>query len=150
MASKKEASNLGGRGRNKRTSGVDRVVGQKLRLRRKILQMSQRSLAQRIGITPQQLQKYEAGRNRVSAVRLYQLADELKVPLPWFFPQATSETAPSTPPARPITDFGTHRSSANEDDIISMLTYFQRIGNLDARRILVMLACFLSSDRSND
>jgi transcriptional regulator with XRE-family HTH domain len=148
MATKRESSNLAGRGRNKRTSGVDRIVGQKLRLRRTILQMSQHDLAQKIGITSQQLQKYEAGHNRVSAARLYQLAEELKVPLPWFFAEATSEAAspvPATAAEEPTADDATRRTGAPEDDIIRLLTHYQRISNPEIRRILVMLACFLSS-----
>jgi len=156
MTSKRQSPDPDERRRNKRTSGVDRIVGQKLRLRRTILQMSQHDLALKIGITSQQLQKYEAGHNRVSAARLYQLAEELKVPLPWFFAEAPSETVPAASVAEPMNEEAPHLSNAAagprhagamEEDIIRLLTYYQRIGNPEDRRMLVRLACFLSSDR---
>jgi transcriptional regulator with XRE-family HTH domain len=152
MTSNPQLPAVEGRGRNKRTSGVDRIVGQKLRLRRTILQMSQHDLARKIGITSQQLQKYEAGHNRVSAARLYQLAEQLKVPLPWFFAEATSDaaelaSAELSPCASPID--APERANGADDDIISLLTHFQRIGNPEARRLLVKLAALLCCDQGN-
>jgi transcriptional regulator with XRE-family HTH domain len=152
MTTNRQPPILDGRGRNKRTSGVDRIVGQKLRLRRTILQMSQHDLACKIGITSQQLQKYEAGHNRVSAARLYQLAEELKVPLPWFFAEANAdavaEPESEEAPRRPTAD-APERANGAEDDIIRLLTYYQRIDNPEARRLLVKLAAFLCCTRAD-
>lgn len=64
---------------------VDIFVGKKLRLRRKLLGLSQETLASAVGITFQQVQKYERGVNRVSASRLAEFADALKVPVVYFF-----------------------------------------------------------------
>lgn len=64
---------------------VDLHVGGRLRLRRKSLGLSQTTVAEAVGLTFQQLQKYERGSNRISASRLYALAHLLKVQVGWFF-----------------------------------------------------------------
>lgn len=64
---------------------VDVMVGKRVRLRRLQLSLSQTDLANRLGITFQQVQKYEKGTNRVSCSRLSEIAAILKVPIPFFF-----------------------------------------------------------------
>lgn len=64
---------------------VDVHVGKRLRLRRTILGMSQESLGDSIGVTFQQVQKYERGINRMGASRLYDFSRVLQVPVSFFF-----------------------------------------------------------------
>lgn len=64
---------------------IDRCVGLRIRLRRMELGVSQGKLAQALGITFQQVQKYERAANRISASKLYELAHVLKVPPSYFF-----------------------------------------------------------------
>ena len=64
---------------------VDAHVGARLRLRRKLIGMSQEQLADALGITFQQVQKYERGANRISASKLYDAAQALSVPIGFFF-----------------------------------------------------------------
>ena len=64
---------------------TDIQVGKRLRLRRGILGMSQENLAEILGVTFQQVQKYEKGINRVSASRLYEIAKALNVKVSFFF-----------------------------------------------------------------
>lgn len=64
---------------------IDLHVGQKLRQRRCLLGMTQQRLAESVGIKFQQIQKYESGANRVSASRLWALAEALDVPVAYFF-----------------------------------------------------------------
>jgi transcriptional regulator with XRE-family HTH domain len=64
---------------------LDAHIGQRIRQRRQLLNMSQSDVASRIGITFQQLQKYEVGSNRVSASRLWEIADILGVQVSYFF-----------------------------------------------------------------
>lgn len=64
---------------------IDVMVGKRVRLRRLQLSMSQGGLADRLGISFQQVQKYEKGTNRVSSSRLYDIADILDVPITFFF-----------------------------------------------------------------
>jgi transcriptional regulator with XRE-family HTH domain len=54
--------------------------------------MSQTALADRLGVTFQQLQKYESGANRISASRLWQIAEALEVPVSWFFMEIDADT----------------------------------------------------------
>ena len=64
---------------------VDLHVGQRLRHRRWLVGMTQQQLATAVGIKFQQIQKYESGANRISASRLYDLANALDVPVSFFF-----------------------------------------------------------------
>jgi transcriptional regulator with XRE-family HTH domain len=64
---------------------IDRHVGNRVRMRRLLIGMSQEKLGELLGITFQQVQKYEKGSNRVSASRLYYLAQILGVPVQFFF-----------------------------------------------------------------
>lgn len=66
---------------------VDVHVGQRLRVRRSLLGLSQEKLAESIGLTFQQIQKYERGMNRISAGRLYQFSKILDVPVAYFYDQ---------------------------------------------------------------
>ena len=74
----------------RRTTPVDRLVGARMRLRRQSLGMSQTELGEKIGVTFQQIQKYELGANRVGAGRLASVATALGVPLTFFFEEMTS------------------------------------------------------------
>jgi transcriptional regulator with XRE-family HTH domain len=64
---------------------IDVHVGLQVRLRRKELKISQEKLAETLGLTFQQVQKYERGANRISASKLYEIARTLRVPMGWFF-----------------------------------------------------------------
>src|SRR4051812_16255430 len=68
---------------------VDVHVGQRLRVRRSLMGLSQEKLAESIGLTFQQIQKYERGMNRISAGRLYQFSKILDVPVTYFYDQIT-------------------------------------------------------------
>jgi transcriptional regulator with XRE-family HTH domain len=71
---------------------VDVHVGSRVRLRRTLLGMSQGKLGDAIGLTFQQVQKYERGANRVSSSRLYDLANVLDVPVSYFFDEMPAAT----------------------------------------------------------
>ncbi len=64
---------------------VDRHVGSRVRLRRQIMNMSQEKLGEELGVTFQQVQKYERGTNRIGAGRLWTLARVLEVPVSFFY-----------------------------------------------------------------
>ncbi|KQV81468.1 helix-turn-helix transcriptional regulator [Rhizobium sp. Root1220] len=69
----------------KSTNAIDVYVGSRVRLRRKVIGMSQASLADSLGITFQQIQKYEKGVNRIGASRLQLIAEIFGVPVGFFF-----------------------------------------------------------------
>jgi transcriptional regulator with XRE-family HTH domain len=69
----------------KRVTEVDAKAGQRLRIRRTELGITQAAVAERLGVTFQQVQKYEKGANRLSVGRLQQLTDFLEIPMSYFF-----------------------------------------------------------------
>lgn len=69
---------------------IDRHVGARVRMRRLLVSMSQEKLGEALGITFQQIQKYEKGANRIGASRLQQIAKILGVPVEFFFDGAPS------------------------------------------------------------
>ena len=73
----------------KRPNPTDIYVGSRIRMRRKMLGLSQEKLGEKLGITFQQIQKYEKGTNRVGASRLQAMSDALEVPVSFFFPEST-------------------------------------------------------------
>jgi transcriptional regulator with XRE-family HTH domain len=74
-----------GAGKESRPRPIDVHVGSRIRLRRTLLGMSQERLGEALGLTFQQVQKYETGVNRVSASRLFDLSRVLDVPIGFFF-----------------------------------------------------------------
>src|SRR5437870_7850466 len=71
--------------RKKAPNPIDQHVGRRVRMRRKMLAMSQQKLGAALGLTFQQVQKYEKGANRIGASRLQQIAHILQVPVSFFF-----------------------------------------------------------------
>ncbi len=76
----------------KPVNSIDKHVGSRVRMRRMMLDMSQTKLGDALGVTFQQVQKYEKGTNRISASRLQHISHILQVPIPFFF-----EGAPHVP-----------------------------------------------------
>src|SRR5216684_737109 len=77
--------NLGRGEKDGRPSPIDVHVGSRIRLRRTLLGLSQERLGDALGLTFQQVQKYERGANRVGASRLFDLSRVLDVPISYFF-----------------------------------------------------------------
>jgi transcriptional regulator with XRE-family HTH domain len=94
--------------RDSRPSPIDIHVGSRVRLRRTLLGMSQERLGDALGLTFQQVQKYERGVNRVGASRLFDISRVLDVPISYFFddmPEGMSETPVSGPRGRMYGNF---------------------------------------------
>jgi len=72
------------------TTDVDRMIGQRIRLARKMAKLSQSQLAQGLGVTYQQVQKYENGTDRISAGRLFQATQITDQPISFFYGDADS------------------------------------------------------------
>ncbi|MBB3657887.1 transcriptional regulator with XRE-family HTH domain [Rhizobium sp. BK650] len=77
----------------KTPNAIDTYVGMRMRKRRQLLGMSQERLAEQIGVTFQQVQKYEKGINRIGASRLQKIADVLRISPAFFFEQDGPEAA---------------------------------------------------------
>src|SRR3981189_3829366 len=108
---------------------VDVLVGQNIRICRLQKELSQGELGRRIGVTFQQVQKYEKGANRVGASRLTQIADVLGVPIPTLFDGAPTAAQTSTEP--------TARFLLAKPHSLRLLQGFDKIDN-DATRLAVL------------
>jgi transcriptional regulator with XRE-family HTH domain len=117
---------------------IDKYVGSRVRMRRLMLGMSQEKLGDKLGITFQQVQKYEKGTNRVSASRLQAMSDILQVPVPFFFegaPQTAGRVRKGAEAPSPayVSDF-----LANSDGL-KLVKAFTQIGDATLRRSVVRL-----------
>jgi transcriptional regulator with XRE-family HTH domain len=120
--------------RTKSVTQVDQNVGTRVRMRRLMLKLSQSALADRIGITFQQVQKYEKGMNRIGASRLQQIARVLQVPVTFFF-----ETASPHPPVAEDQSLETLNHFMSTRDGLTLAKAFMRIGDIQLRRRIVDL-----------
>jgi len=100
-----------------RPSPIDVHVGSRIRLRRTLLGMSQERLGEALGLTFQQVQKYERGVNRVGASRLFDLSRVLDVPISFFFDDMPESLAATYggPAARRSTGFSEAQDSFSDD-----------------------------------
>src|SRR6516162_685222 len=131
--------------RKKAPNPTDQHIGTRVRMRRKMLAMSQTQLADALGITYQQVQKNETGINRIAAGRLQQISHILQVPVAFFF-----EGAPNA--AAPHGSHGSALSIAEINDFISdsnglrLIRAFMRIDDAALRRRIVMLVQEIAGD----
>lgn len=79
------------------TNEIDHEVGRRIRRRRRLLGLTQQQLAGAIGIRFQQVQKYESGANRVTASRLFEIAEALDVPVQYFYEEIESNGESAVP-----------------------------------------------------
>ncbi|MGQ3211370.1 helix-turn-helix domain-containing protein [Shinella sp.] len=119
---------------------IDIFVGSRVRLRRLMVGMSQEALADRLGVTFQQVQKYEKGTNRISASRLQAIADVFRVP-PSFFFQDDENAIPTAGVAHETGDVSTFVSSKEGLDLNRA---FLKIGDTGVRKSIIALATALS------
>src|SRR3984957_1652774 len=120
---------------------TDKYVGSRVRMRRMMLGMSQEKLADALGLTFQQIQKYEKGTNRISASRLQAISQILDAPVHFFFDGAPqSGTGPpggaefgEAPSPAYVTDFLT------TSDGLALVKAFVRIKDAGLRRSIVRM-----------
>lgn len=111
-----------------RTAGyTDVLVGKRLLLKRKLMGLSQQALADKIGVSFQQVQKYEKGSNRISAGKLEHIAAALDVPIEFFFKVRKAET-------------GTHNNIVcmlNDPENVSLLIAFTAVTEAGLRKAII-------------
>ena len=108
------------------------------------LGLSQEELGQRLGLTFQQVQKYELGRNRVSASRLYQLSEELGVPISWFF-EGIERPERDVSPAPGQNGFPHTESRRPEQrELLELVRVYHQIGTPGLRKQLHAIARILA------
>jgi transcriptional regulator with XRE-family HTH domain len=117
---------------------VDKHVGRRVRMRRKMLAMSQGKLGRALGLSFQQVQKYEKGANRIGGSRLQQISQILQVPVAFFFENAPGGSATSKSDESAL-------SLAHVDDFVSssdglrLIAAFRRIKRATLRRRITSL-----------
>ena len=123
---------------------VDVHVGARVRLRRQILRMSQETLAKALGITFQQVQKYERGSNRVGASRLWKIAKTLDVPVNYFFEGL--EDAPTGVALEADSPTATVYQFINSHDGVAFAKALSKIDNMKTRRRILELVRTLADE----
>jgi len=119
---------------------IDKHVGARVRMRRMMLSMSQEKLGDALGLTFQQVQKYEKGTNRIGASRLQQISHILQVPVSFFF-----DGAPNIPGSARVEGMGEAPSPAYVSDFLAtsdglaLTKAFMRISDSKLRRRIVDL-----------
>ncbi len=123
---------------------IDVHVGARVRLRRLMLRLSQDKLGEKLGVTFQQVQKYERGANRVSASRLWGMADILNVPVQYFFEglaeKMVTEGFSDNDQTPMVYDF------INSPDGVQLAAAFSRITDPKVRRQVLQLVRALSGE----
>ena len=124
---------------------VDMYVGNRVRMRRLMLDLSQTRLADALGVTFQQVQKYEKGVNRISASRLQHISHILQVPIHFFFeglpsPSQGSKKGPTVPFPTYVSDF------VATSEGLSLIKAFMDIKRSSLRRSIVHLVEEMADD----
>ncbi|MEX0853728.1 MAG: helix-turn-helix transcriptional regulator [Bauldia sp.] len=129
----------------KQPNPIDIHVGSRVRLRRMMLGMSQEKLGEHLGITFQQIQKYEKGTNRIGASRLQHIARVLSMPISFFFEDAPGAPAPTPGMAEPpTTNYVVDFLSSSEG--IQLNKAFVRIKDAKLRRRVIDLVRAIAGD----
>lgn len=123
----------------KEKNQIDVAVGKRVRMKRNLLEMSQEALAEKLGVTFQQVQKYERAANRISASKLYEISLALNVPISFFFEDVVVKADSVSGMAEPesgafLADFYATPESSK------LNVAFQRIRNPTLRRQVAELA----------
>lgn len=125
---------------------VDSHVGARIRMRRKLLGVSQEKLAEQLGLTFQQVQKYERGANRVSASKLYEIARALQSSVTYFFDGLADTREPaSLEGVRPEGD-GFVQDLVMTPEGIELASSFPKIRRARIRRRIVELVKALAEE----
>jgi transcriptional regulator with XRE-family HTH domain len=127
---------------------IDVHVGLQVRLRRKELKISQEKLAETLGLTFQQVQKYERGTNRISASKLYEIARSLRVSIAWFFEGLSDPQEGRGKGAEP--DAPSAQSFLMTPEGIDLANLFPKIEHPRVRRRLVDLVRSLTESQADD
>ncbi len=137
-----------------RPSPVDILVGARARQRRTLLGMTQTDLADALGLTFQQVQKYENGRNRISASRLYDLSRVVDVSIEYFFDDIPPEVAASSPAAK-----GRGKAEKlpryepnpmHKRETLELVRAYYKIKDADVRKGIYEMIKALGSDAAKD
>jgi transcriptional regulator with XRE-family HTH domain len=123
---------------------IDLHIGQQIRKRRQQMDMSQTILGSRLGITFQQIQKYEKGTNRIGGGRLMQIAELLGVDIKYFYDGAPSPATAGTDAGR-LSIAGRRETAAQSHDGVALIEALAAIRPPKMRKALVTIARALAT-----
>ena len=139
---------------------IDVHVGNRIRLRRTLLGLSQEKLASLLGLTFQQVQKYERGMNRVGASRLWDIGKVLEVPIGFFYEDMDKEVANQSPrmfsiPDSTPTELAEEKGTIDLDpmhrqETIELVKAYYKIGNRKAAKHMFDLIVVMSKTTYNN
>jgi transcriptional regulator with XRE-family HTH domain len=143
----------GDHGSGSNPNPVDVTVGARIRARRNVLGMTQERLADAVGVTFQQIQKYERGSNRVSASRLAQIAEALEVSPAWLFQKPVGGSLGIPGVAEEQAPFGLSLSASDQEllqrsDSLELIRTYYRIADPAARKSAMDMIRFLARDKA--
>lgn len=137
---------------SRRANPMDVHVGTRVRLRRMLLGMSQEKLGEHLGLTFQQVQKYEKGVNRIGASRLFDLAKVLGVPVQFFYDEAPTLSHSASPASgfaeRPDESYVVEFLGTREG--LELNKAFARVTDSKVRRSIVELVRALAGEAQDD
>lgn len=128
---------------------IDVHVGKRLRSRRIFLGISQQRLGQDLGISFQQVQKYENGTNRVSASRLYQVSGIFEVPITYFFEGLDRSNIPGSSDSDDIDFEDGKRRSVSKRETLELVKALHRIKDDDIRKSAVKFLKSIANSEIN-
>lgn len=135
-------------GKKGRANSIDENVGMQLRQRRALLGMSQEKLAEQVGITFQQIQKYENGANRISASRLYEFSKVLDIPVSFFF-ETSNENLLAGFSDNEQTPFEGRGDIMNRKETLELIRTYYSIENPKLRKDLFKLVKSMAESLKN-
>ncbi len=132
---------------NVQKANIDVEIGKKIKELRLIRGMSQSDLGRRIGITFQQIQKYEKGTNRVLVSRLCDLAEALSVDIPYFFTVISEGETEGLSEGGIKFNYGNDESDAESKEMLGLVREYQKIKSKKLRGTVYSLIKSLSSSQ---
>lgn len=135
---------------------VDLHVGRRMRLRRNLLGISQETLAGQLGLTFQQVQKYERGLNRISSSRLFDISKVLNVRVSYFFDEMDEDVSAGSPLSLSLGD-GSRKTADDavadpmlREEAITLVNAFNKIKNPRLHRLIYHLVLTMGSNAERD
>lgn len=150
---KGDNSHVRGRVANNNPNPVDVHVGRRMRLRRTMLSYSQQFVARQLGLTFQQVQKYEKGANRIGASRLWDISKVLQVSMDFFFEDMDEETQKQSPMELCAPDSGLPIKELAEDPLskketLQLVNAYYKIHNRKLAQTILEVITMMSKSNS--
>lgn len=127
---------------------IDVHVGSQVRMRRKLVGMSQEKLGKALGLTFQQIQKYEKGANRIGSSRLYKLSNIFNVPVAYFFDNMPEQTVKQSRDLKNLGPQVFDQAKLTKNETLELVRAYYKITNPKVRkRIFELIKAFAQAGK---